>query len=156
MSRVQQSWARQVVRFPDWPKRLNAHINSLRGQEFGWGEFDCVLFAAGAVQAITGWDPIAPWRGQWSDEGSAYRMMEEVGRGGRAINGSALYRAMVYTLGSSIRGQRGKRGDIAYFEGNCGVIVGTHALFLTEPSVSMTGIGAMGIRAIERAFPIGW
>lgn len=43
-----------MKRFPDWPSRLAEYLSSTRDKAFEWGSHDCVTFAAGAVEAITG------------------------------------------------------------------------------------------------------
>ena len=49
-------------RLPDWPERLAAHIARHRATPFAWGAHDCVGFAFGAVQAITGAaQPLLSW-----------------------------------------------------------------------------------------------
>jgi hypothetical protein len=52
------------VRLPDWPARLDAYLRSRRDMPFAWGSNDCGMFAAGAVEAITGEKP-----GDWSYSG---------------------------------------------------------------------------------------
>lgn len=42
------------MRLPDWPSRLDAYLRTAGRQPFGWGRWDCVRFAAGAVHAVTG------------------------------------------------------------------------------------------------------
>lgn len=46
-------------RLPDWRARLTRHIALSRIRPFALGSHDCVQFAAGAVLACTGVDPIA-------------------------------------------------------------------------------------------------
>ena len=54
-----------MKRLPDWPERLSAYVEACRAMPFVWGEHDCVLFAAGAVEAVTGVRPALPvWRSQ--------------------------------------------------------------------------------------------
>lgn len=60
-----------MKRKQSWPEDLNAYIDSVRGKPFVWGGLDCCLFPAGAVLAMTGIDPAAPFRGHYSDAESA-------------------------------------------------------------------------------------
>lgn len=55
----------------DWPERLAAFVEQHRRTPFAWGSHDCALFAAAAVQAITGADPLAAWRGTYTTEEEA-------------------------------------------------------------------------------------
>lgn len=51
---------RQLTRLPDWPLRLEAFVAARQFQAFVWGRQDCALFAADAVQALTGVDVAPP------------------------------------------------------------------------------------------------
>lgn len=63
----------------DWPERLFAMIEARRATPFEWGAHDCCSFAADAVLEMTGTDPIADLRGQWTDEVSALRLLKAHG-----------------------------------------------------------------------------
>lgn len=43
-------------RFVDWQQKLSAYIAQCQDTPFEWGQLDCALFVAGAVQTITGMD----------------------------------------------------------------------------------------------------
>jgi len=45
---------RQLQRHADWEHRLAAYIAERRNAPFVWGVHDCVTFANGAVEAVTG------------------------------------------------------------------------------------------------------
>lgn len=51
------------MRCADWPARLDAAVRAAAGRRFRYGSFDCCLFAADVVCAITGVDPAADLRG---------------------------------------------------------------------------------------------
>jgi len=53
-------------RLPDWRPRLVSFVNSVRARPFAYGTHDCALFAAGAVEAMTGVDLAKDWRGAYS------------------------------------------------------------------------------------------
>lgn len=55
-------------RVPDWPERLAALLAERADVPFEWGAQDCMTFAADAVVALTGRDPIAAWRGAYASE----------------------------------------------------------------------------------------
>ncbi len=46
-------------RLADWRTRLDAYLASVAAEPFQYGRLDCALFAAGAVEAMTGGDPVA-------------------------------------------------------------------------------------------------
>lgn len=55
-----------VVRLADWRPRLVAYVNQVHAQPFAYGSHDCALFAAGAVEAMTGTDLAAKYRGRYT------------------------------------------------------------------------------------------
>lgn len=54
------------ARFPDWQKRLQIYLASITHKPLMYGHHDCALFAADAVQAMTGLDLAEAYRGQYS------------------------------------------------------------------------------------------
>lgn len=66
-------------RIENWPTLLADFIDSRRELPFVWGERDCCLFAADAVQVITGTDFAADYRGQYGDARSAHQIIEAAG-----------------------------------------------------------------------------
>jgi len=56
----------QLTRFPDWAKRLNSYVSSVRSMPFNYGTLDCALFCADAVLAMTGRDLASGMRGYTS------------------------------------------------------------------------------------------
>lgn len=66
-------------RFPDWETRLAAYLETLRDQPFRWGSLDCAIFAAGAVNAMTGVDPMRGLRGYRSEAGAEKVLKEKAG-----------------------------------------------------------------------------
>lgn len=112
-----------VMRRHDWPERLAAFLEERRNVRFRWGENDCVLFAADAVQAMTGVDLAAPWRGQWDSRASA---TDALGRAG------GLLAAVDMILPAYDSPTMAGRGDLAAFatRGRIGlaVCVGAQAI----------------------------
>lgn len=52
-----------LKRKPDWQARLISYIGAQAGRPYAEGDWDCALFAAGAVRAMTGRDLARGWRG---------------------------------------------------------------------------------------------
>ena len=71
-------------RLPDWPERLAALVEARRDARFAWGVHDCCLFAADAVEAMTGSDPAAAWRGSYNTEAGAEAIIGPLGLEGMA------------------------------------------------------------------------
>jgi hypothetical protein len=63
-----------MIRTIDWAERLNAFIESRARTPFAWGSNDCCLFAAHAVQAMTGED-IVPELLVYETEAQAMRLL---------------------------------------------------------------------------------
>jgi hypothetical protein len=68
-----------LTRPADWPERLAAFIEGRRLVPFAWGSNDCCCFAADAVQALTGVDLAAAFRGTYDTEFGAARALLDHG-----------------------------------------------------------------------------
>lgn len=79
-----------LTRVPDWELRLSELVTQRLGAPFTWGENDCVLFAADCIEAMTGIDPAAQWRGQWASQGEAVRAIARAGGLQAAVSALAL------------------------------------------------------------------
>lgn len=62
---------KSVARLPDWQARLVAYLGRIQSTPFDAATHHCALFAAGAVEAMTGRDLAAPWRGLTLTQGMA-------------------------------------------------------------------------------------
>ena len=58
-------------RRPDWNAALRGYIDGCRAKPFVWGRFDCALFAADAVRAMTGANIAADLRGRYTSARTA-------------------------------------------------------------------------------------
>lgn len=67
------------MRLYDWETRMTAYLARVAREGFAWGRHDCALFAAGAVEALTGIDPAAEWRGRYDSLAGGLRLMREAG-----------------------------------------------------------------------------
>lgn len=66
-------------RIENWPTLLAEFIDSRRELPFAWGERDCCLFAADAVEVITGTDFAADYRSTYDSALSAHRVIAAAG-----------------------------------------------------------------------------
>lgn len=55
----------------DWPTRLNKYFDECAFKEFEYGVFDCALFVADGIQAMTGVDILSKYRGKYRNEEEA-------------------------------------------------------------------------------------
>lgn len=129
-----------MARYPDWPQRLNKYLVGVKAKQIVYGEHDCCTFAAGAVMAMTGEDPMAEFRGRYSSKGESDDALREIGAGD-------LYRTLRRKFGPPVKGCRGRKGDIAFHEGACGIVIGRFAIVIGEE-----GLATVGIRQLDRAF----
>lgn len=67
------------MRVHNWPIKLALAISEARTKEFKYGDFDCMLFAADIVKAMTGVDYAERFRGRYDSEKGAYEIIEEYG-----------------------------------------------------------------------------
>ena len=104
-------------RLPDWEPRLSAWIAANRSREFVWGEWDCILMACSAVEAQTGDDPAAEYRGRYSDARGAAKALRDLGKGTLLRTVDAVFERR--PVG------RARRGDLVMRKGAIGGIVGT-------------------------------
>lgn len=74
--------APDLIRTKGWRGRLATYLAATATVEFRPGAHDCALFAAGAVQAMTGVDPAAAWRGRYTTLVGGLRVIKRDGHGG--------------------------------------------------------------------------
>ncbi len=99
-----------MVRDGDWKSRLWRFLHERRKTPFAWGSNDCAVFAADAVQVMTGEDLAGPFRDTYQDEAGADAVL--------AANGwdnlSDLADQHLTRLSDD---QRAQRGDVVLISG---------------------------------------
>lgn len=130
------------MRLPDWERRLFDFVFARHCDPFEWGRNDCALFAADAVQAITGTDLAADFRGTYDTALGAARALQSAG-GFEALAGAHF--------GKPIHVRHAKPGDIALIEQEHGPAL---AVVLGE---MVAGPGANGVRFLPlTAAQVAW
>ncbi len=71
--------AAPLRRLPDWRARLLTYVANAAQTPFEEGKHDCALFFAGAVDAMTGVDFAAPWRGRYTTTRGGLRVLRRDG-----------------------------------------------------------------------------
>lgn len=131
-------------RLEDWPERLARILGSALHCSFVWGEWDCVLFVAACVEAVTGADPIPEIRGQYRTELGAKKLLLE--NGCRDI-GDVWDRK----LGADrIASPFARRGDVVLLESCGGICTGMDAMF-----VMPDGLVTRPVLSCESAWRVG-
>lgn len=139
-----------LVRLRDWRSRLIAYLASIKQQELVYGSHDCGIgLAASAIEAMTGVDVAAQWRGRYDSAASALRMLRDEGFDGL----EALGRSML----PAVHPSHGQIGDIAFIPsedgrglGALGVVLGDRISVLTG-----SGIGTVSLLSATVVFRIG-
>jgi len=68
-----------MSRHPQWEARLADFVAENMARPYAWGSWDCVLFAADAVKAITGEDHGRGHRRKYKNSVGAFRYLKELG-----------------------------------------------------------------------------
>jgi hypothetical protein len=112
------------MRIPTWEEKLSNYMAEKRHEPFEYGVNDCCLFAAGAVLQITGEDPMSEFRGKYDSLKGSLTVIKEIGAG---------------TLEATLDGKfpevgigHAQRGDLAFFDGSVGVVMGGFAYFASD------------------------
>lgn len=127
-----------MAKFLDWENRLAAYIDSVRADVDALGPLPCARFAAGAVEAQTGFDGHAPFVGKYDSDISAAKALIKYGK-----------RDLVRTFDASLERRQGpafaQRGDIVFNGGAVGVCIGHSALFVAHGELVEIPRGEWGI-----------
>lgn len=108
----------------DWEAALAQYITEREAIPYAWGEHDCAMFAAGAVVAITGKDPVPDFRGRYSTAHGSVRALQRYGDG--TLEATLDTRFDVRPIACA------KRGDLAFHDGSVGIVMGPFALFVGD------------------------
>jgi len=110
-----------LTRLEDWPERLHALVEQRLQAPFRWGSNDCVMFAADAVQALTGVDLAGRLRGQYADEQSARQIgLAYAGAGEDESVAQWLSDIATLNLGDQVLPSLARRGDVVLIEHDAG------------------------------------
>ena len=141
-----------LQRRPDWQIRFNDYIAKTQQRKFRMGGFDCCLWVAGGVRAMTGVDAMAEFRKKYSSVAGARAALKKYGKG-------TLWHTLRSKFGEGIPASRARRGDIAYMPAEkiagvnigtrLGFIIGAEAIFLTDG-----GYHRVPIALVKKAFRI--
>jgi len=143
------------IRSHTWSTReLHDYLTNHAHTSFAWGQFDCCLFAADAIQAMTGIDIAAEFRGKYHDQASAFELIKTV-TGGSTVADAAAYCANQHGLPEWKYPLMAQRGDLVVFENDGNLIAGVvHLSGRHVVSVSESGLIKAPITAVQRAWHI--
>lgn len=112
------------MRISSWEDALSDYIATKRHEPFEYGANDCCLFAAGAVEAITGEDPMPEFRGKYDSLKTSLQVIKDIGAG--------TLEATMDSKFSEIEIGQAQRGDLAFLDGSVGVVMGGFAYFVSD------------------------
>lgn len=132
------------MRILNWQTAFGKLCAEVKDTPFTWGKFDCCLWAADAVLAITGVDIAEDVRGAYSNANEAYRLVERLG---------GLEAIATARLGKPVSPKFATVGDIVFliYEGRYHLAVcnGTTAL---APSAG--GLAALCMSKAQKAWKV--
>lgn len=123
-------------RLPDWDKRLTDYLSAARDRAYEGRENICGVFAAGAVQAVTGRDILAEYQGRLHEVAEALEQSFDAEFPERPV---AL----------------AQRGDLAFYADSVGVVVGGQAAFVGDEADGRPTLVMVPRAQWEKAWGVG-
>ena len=136
-----------IERRGDWYSCLSRYIDATFRKPFAYGAFDCTLFAAGAVEAMTGVSLHAEFVGRYQTRTGGLRHLKALG-----FDDHVEY---VASLFSEVHPSMAQIGDIAVIETDTGHglgIVQGSRIYVTQPGA--LGLGLVDLLQASRAFRV--
>lgn len=134
-----------MMRRPDWKVRLTDYVARAARVPYAIGRHDCALFAAGAVEAVTGRDPASGWRGAYDTKIAGLKALRRAGHDDHLAATAALLEEIhpAFAAAGDIAAVRdAESGSLVL-----GVVQGEMVYVLRE-----TGLGLVPRSAMVRAF----
>lgn len=135
-----------MLRQMGWRTALHECVEASRREQFAWGRFDCAIFAADCIRAMTGEDIASSFRGTYADSKGAVRVLKKAG-----FNDLP---AMAEYHFDEIAPIMAQDGDIAALESDetgwtLGVFIGERVI-----SRGVEGLGTIDRSRVSRAFRV--
>lgn len=135
-----------ITRKEDWQLPLMQFLAAAARRPFQPGVHDCALFTAGAVEAMTGVDIAAAFRGRYSTLRGGHRVLRRCGYADHVAIAAYNFPEIAPAFAAP--------GDIAVVptpDGPALGIVQGASIYVVAP----TGLGAHGLLTASRAFKVG-
>lgn len=133
-------------RLEGWDVALAQYLIACDSLALSYGRFDCALWVAGAIEAMTGIDLGGPYRGRYSDSVSAGRVL--------AAAGWKDVFAVADAFLPPISAQEARRGDVLGLLGEDGPTLGI-AIGGAAIALSSEGPGRAPLDAAVRGWRVG-
>ena len=99
-----------LVRIPKWAGALDAYLRASQSRDFQYGNFDCCLFVADGIRAMTETDIAVRFRGEYASRRAALAAGDEL-CGGASIK--AIVESVTEEYGmEEVRMSLARRGDM--------------------------------------------
>ena len=112
------------MRISTWEDALVNYVALKRHEPFEYGVNDCCMFAAGAVLEMTGEDPMSEFRGEYDSLKGSLKVIKEIDEGTLKLTLDGKFPEV--SIGYA------QRGDLAFFDGSVGVVMGDFAYFASD------------------------
>lgn len=132
----------ELERLATWEAALSEYVAAMRHVPFEYGENDCCTFISGAVEAMTGVDPMAEFRGKYDSLKGSMKALKSIGAGDLESTLDAKFPAVSVS--------HARRGDVAFFDGSAGVVAGSFAWFVSDD-----GLERVPIAHWDKAWRVG-
>ena len=138
-----------ITRTPHWLTReLDTFMREHSNDAFEWAVQDCCLFAANAIEAMTGVDIASDFRGRYTDEASAFALIKEL-TGGDTVADAAAYCAAKHGL-VEWADKEGKPTPLRAMRGDLVVVSNAGRLIAGVVDLSGRYVAAMSDKGIVR------
>jgi hypothetical protein len=132
-------------RVEGWRGRLTAYLAASAGWPFEWGRHDCALFAADCIQAMTGDDPAADFRGRYRSFKGGLKVLRKAGHADHVALATALLDEVAPAFA-----QAGDLAMIATPDGAAMGIVQGHRVYVLRPE----GLATVDLLQAARAWRV--
>lgn len=139
-----------MQRYPDWQSRLDRFLVANRARAFVWGSWDCCLWVASAIEAMTGVDIADAFRGKYTDQATANAVCQTA-CGSAALADMAAYVAKEHAL-AEVSPLHAQRGDMILTTGATLGLVGLNSMLWV---LAEAGLQMVDYRHIQRAWRVG-
>lgn len=140
-------------------KELPNYLLAHHSTPFVWGENDCCLFAANAIQAYTGVDIADDFRGKYDSQESAFATIKTI-TGGSTVTDALAYVAAKHGLTEWTRSDgsplplMAKRGDLVAVNNGGNIIAGVVDTSGRYVAAMGDGIVSLPLSSIARAWHV--
>jgi hypothetical protein len=113
-----------MQRKSNWEQELSDYLISKRDLPFQYGSHDCAHFVAGAVEAMTGENPMAEITDSYDSQIGSLRVLKGLGFDDVEQFTDSKFESTLVGFAQT--------GDIALYDGCLGIVISSKAVFVTE------------------------